>query len=588
MEYEKLVIYYREKLSKLTRMYNLISYVRLFLVLVAVFLIYQILAHNASNGLLGLLSFTVVLFVLLLRRHNAISTERSLVQTLLEINQKEIEFIKGNNLFEDGSEYIDHQHLYSFDLDIFGKHSLFQYLNRTATYLGKCRLAKLLLAPLSKMEILSNQDAIAELKPNLPLRQKVNALALQFRDNEQIYHHLEIWAKSQKNIRFFVRVLMHILPIILFGLILIFALTLKAVLLNYMVSVFIINLMLLGMYGKQIKKELFAADKIDGTLRQYSLIMAELERQDFRSRKLRSFQDDLIVEDETSSDRLGELAYLMAQLETINNGLVAMIFSGLGCYHLFILRRLYRWKRKYANYILPWISTIADFEVLSSLSTFYYNNDSFAIPAISDDVCISFRDMGHPLVPATDRVGNDINFDHHRFFILTGSNMSGKSTFLRCIGVNLVLAGAGAPVCAQKATVYPMNILVSMRVADSLADNESYFYAEVKRLKQISLELGKKGTMVLLDEILRGTNSNDKRQGTLEVIRRMTREGVYGVIATHDLEICKEVEHHPTVLANKCFEVEIRDNELNFDYKLRDGICENQSATFLMKKTGII
>ena len=166
--------------------------------------------------------------------------------------------------------------------------------------------------------------------------------------------------------------------------------------------------------------------------------------------------------------------------------------------------------------------------------------------------------------------------------------MSGKSTFLRTVGVNMVLAGIGAPVVAKSAEVHPLPVDVSMRLSDSLTDSESYFYAEVKRLKFIMEELSNGPRFVLLDEILRGTNSDDKRNGTIEVIRNIVRKEAYGGIATHDLEVCKTTKEFPKTLINKRFEVEIVNDELVFDYRLRDGICENKSASFIMKKMGVI
>ncbi|MGN6645317.1 MAG: MutS-related protein, partial [Cytophaga sp.] len=186
------------------------------------------------------------------------------------------------------------------------------------------------------------------------------------------------------------------------------------------------------------------------------------------------------------------------------------------------------------------------------------------------------------------RVCNTIAFRDGNFVILTGSNMSGKSTFLRTLGVNMVLAGAGAPVCASTADIHPLPVIVSMRLSDSLADSESYFFAEVKRLKQLVQTLDQRRCFVLLDEILRGTNSDDKRSGTIEFIKKVVEKQGIGIIATHDLEVCGTSDQYPGKLFNKCFEVEIINDELIFDYKLREGICKNKSATFLMKKLGII
>ncbi|HUH25008.1 MAG TPA: hypothetical protein VLY87_00135, partial [Flavobacterium sp.] len=201
---------------------------------------------------------------------------------------------------------------------------------------------------------------------------------------------------------------------------------------------------------------------------------------------------------------------------------------------------------------------------------------------------IRFEELGHPLISKEKRVRNSIDFSQKKFVILTGSNMSGKSTFLRTVGINLVLSYAGAPIDAKNAHVYPLPLWVSMRLTDSLSDSESFFFAEVKRLKQIVTEAEKQPIFVLLDEILKGTNSDDKKTGTVGVIEKLHHLNTKGMIATHDLEVCQTTERHLETMTNKCFEVEIIDNELHFDYLLKDGVCQNKNATFIMKKMEII
>ena len=226
--------------------------------------------------------------------------------------------------------------------------------------------------------------------------------------------------------------------------------------------------------------------------------------------------------------------------------------------------------------------------MLNSLANMSYNNPEFVYPTLNTNFEIDFTNLSHPLLNGKIRIGNDVRFHPESFMILTGSNMSGKSTFLRSLGINMVLSGMGAPVCASQANVHPLPVLVSMRLSDSLSDSESYFFAEIKRLKQIMDELESRPAFVLLDEILRGTNSDDKRNGTIEVVKKVIGKNAIGAIATHDIEVCLTTNEYPNVLINKCFEVEIVNNELHFDYKLRDGICKNRSATFLMKKMGVI
>jgi DNA mismatch repair ATPase MutS len=192
------------------------------------------------------------------------------------------------------------------------------------------------------------------------------------------------------------------------------------------------------------------------------------------------------------------------------------------------------------------------------------------------------------LLDPAKRIDNDVDFSEKPFIVLTGSNMSGKSTFLRSIAGNLVLSSAGSVICAKKATIHPIPLFVSMRLSDSLADSESYFYAEIKRLHEIMLQLENGQAFVLLDEILRGTNSDDKRNGTIGVLKKLIDYNAIGAIATHDLEVCNTADEYPDYLSNQCFEVEIKQENLYFDYKLRQGISQNKSASFLMKKMQII
>jgi DNA mismatch repair ATPase MutS len=275
-------------------------------------------------------------------------------------------------------------------------------------------------------------------------------------------------------------------------------------------------------------------------------------------------------------------------MDSIGNIVAAVIFNGLFLFHFHNLRAIIQWKKSNALALENWLAVIGEFEMVNSLANFTFNNPQFAFPTLNSNYEILFSNLSHPLLNENSRIGNDISFNPQAFTILTGSNMSGKSTFLRSLGVNMVLAGIGAPVCANQANVHPLSVLVSMRLSDSLSDSESYFYAEIKRLKLIIDALNDERSFVLLDEILRGTNSDDKRNGTIEFIKNIINKNAIGVIATHDIEVCLTTDEFPNQLTNRCFEVEISNDDLHFDYKLYNGICKNKSATFLMKKMGVI
>jgi DNA mismatch repair ATPase MutS len=283
------------------------------------------------------------------------------------------------------------------------------------------------------------------------------------------------------------------------------------------------------------------------------------------------------------------LARILNQFDTILNPFAAIIMNGLFQYHLHALFGLEKWKINYGHKVMLWFTTIGAFEALASIANFAYNHPDFTMPIVSNNVELDLKNVGHPLIDFNKRINNDIVFRDTKFVVLTGSNMSGKSTFLRTLGVNLIIAKLGSPVCADRFVFHPFNLFVSMRVNDSLQNDESFFFAELKRLQKIMAELDKpQPTFIILDEILRGTNSNDKRAGTQGLIKNLIAKNAVGIIATHDLVISDMKKDYPDYLANHCFEAQIINDELRFDYTLREGVCQQMSAAFLMKKMGII
>lgn len=586
--YEDNIRELREILTHVKRQYNQVSILRLLFALLALVNVYFLLSGAFLWMELVVLSILLAGFIYLINRHQKIKKSRRYNENLLAVNEHELQFLNNEFKFDGGEVYIDIQHHYSYDLDLFGQNSLYQFLNRSTTHLGAKQLANALLVLQKKEEIILRQDAIRELTPLLPFRQQVQAWSMMQDDHKDAVDFIEKWSGVRSEVTLVTKVLSWILPLIFIMILAYLVLTKESVYFNILTFLFFANLGLLGANYRKIKNELSEVEHISKVFEKYGNALSRIEGQNFNSSLMSSLTSSLEVDGSTASKALHRLSYLMGQLDTLHNGMVVILFSGTWCFHLHTLQKIYKWKREYAAHLPQWLTAIGDFEMLSGLANYAYNNSDFTYPIIADIPTVQFEDLGHPLISREERVGNDISFEDHRYVILTGSNMSGKSTFLRSLGVAMVLARAGAPVCAKSATLYPMDVLVSMRIADSLADSQSYFYAEVKRLKHLSDQFEKGTTLVLLDEILRGTNSDDKRNGTIEMIRRMVGDGVYGMIATHDLQVCEESNNSPQILTNKCFEVEIDNNELYFDYKLRSGICVNQSATFLMKKMNII
>jgi DNA mismatch repair ATPase MutS len=270
---------------------------------------------------------------------------------------------------------------------------------------------------------------------------------------------------------------------------------------------------------------------------------------------------------------------------------VAIIFNGCFSLNVHLLLATENWKLKYKLLIPEWFDIVGKIEAFSSLGNFSFNNPDFINPkAVNESFILHAKNMGHPLIPKDTCVKNDIRINGWKqISIVTGANMSGKSTMLRTIGTNYILAMTGCSVCADEFIFTPIEIHTSMRTNDSLAKKESYFYAELKRLKEIIDELEKgKQKFILLDEILKGTNSNDKRTGSMALINQLLKYDIIAMVATHDQVLGDLINEYPANISNRCFEISIVNDKMHIDYKIREGVCQNLNATFLMKNMGII
>jgi hypothetical protein len=586
--YQVLLEKNREILNQVKSKAKGVSFARLITILTLVFCAYSFFkSYSAVFAVLSLL--LLVGFIVLVKWYSKLSSQRKIAQALVEINENEIGFLENKIIpFPDGREFIDPTHAYSYDLDFFGEKSLFHVLNRTETFVGSQTLATKLQTLQSEATILKNQAAIEELAAKIEWRQEITAFAKVTDDSKEVFKNLESWTKTDKTILpQFLNIVSYVMPVITIGLT-VYNTVFDAGLGNYCLILFLINLGIFSRQLKTIKKELISSTKIDRTLRSYSLILERIETEEFNAEALNELKNRLNNSTKSASQEIKKLSQLFDQLESILNPFGAILFNGFLLFHIHTLRGFRQWKNDNAANIIDWLKVMGEMEALNSLANFRYNNPDFSFPALNSNYEITFEGLGHPLLSKSQRVTSDIAFVKEKFIILTGSNMSGKSTFLRSLGVNMVLAGIGAPVCAAKANIHPIPVYVSMRVSDSLNDNESFFFAEVKRLKEVMDAADKKISFVLLDEILRGTNSDDKRTGTVEVVKKILSKNAIGAIATHDLKVCDTTADYPDQLTNKCFEVEIVNDELYFDYKLREGVCKNKSATFLMEKMGVI
>ena len=573
---------YKEKLETATQLYkqyhqqyNTIAFARLIDLLFAIVIGYK--AINESSWLWGFLAAVmIVLFFLLIGKHKQIAVKRRIAKAKIAINEREIAFIEqGIYPADNGKDFEPAQHPYAYDLDVLGEKSLYHYLNRTHTYLGRKRLAEQLLY-LEGTAILTHQEAIKALTPQLAWRQTFMAHAEQIDDSPSFYNRLQQWAATPTPpMGNFMRVFTVISPIVFTFWAILGYIYDYEVLKSIAKLLLTINLSVFFFFIGKMSKEKLGFEHTYAMLYAFKECIAQVEAHFPEKNK-------------QASTHIAQLSRLLDDLDNVSNILVSIPLNIFSFYHLHRYRALLQWKQTYGTHIAQWLETVAATEVLCSFANFAYNNPHFVYPTFNHQYRISFEDVGHPLIAENERITNNITLDEAHFIILTGSNMSGKSTFLRTLGVNMLLAQVGLPVCAREATIHPLPLLVSMRLSDSLSDGKSYFFAEINRIEQIMTALKRERCMVLLDEILRGTNSEDKQYGTIKIIERLLSLKAIGIVATHDIEVCKTADRYPQQLQNKCFESYIHEGELSFDYKLREGICQNKNATFLMEKLGII
>jgi len=318
--------------------------------------------------------------------------------------------------------------------------------------------------------------------------------------------------------------------------------------------------------------------------------IALIERTEYKAPYLKYLQEQFRQQNKTASAKLKDLKHILERLDMRYNIVVFIPLDIILQWDLQQVLALEKWKQKNHKNVIEWFTALGAFEAVNSLAVLSFNHPQWCFPSFKPNhFFIEGKDIGHPLIPADKCVNNPLKIDHAgELMLVTGSNMAGKSTYLRSIGVNTILAMAGAPVCACTFILSPVQIISSMRIADNLEENTSTFYAELKKLKTVidKVNNGEK-IFILLDEILRGTNSLDRHTGSVALVKQLIKHNAAGIIATHDVELAELKENYPANILNYHFDVQVNNDELYFDYKLKEGICTSLNASILMKKIGI-
>ncbi len=510
---------------------------------------------------------------------------------LITINKNEIKALAHDYYrFPDGHAYIPKEHYYANDLDIFGHASLYQYINRTGSDMGSSTLANWLLYPSNPETILERQDAVKELAGQPVWRQQLQAFgaAKQIRDETQI--RLQHWFREDD--RFIKHTYWHWLRLLVPAITLtVIVLNMSDVLSHYFRNYCLLASTLLAFYiSKKVTPLHQQVSKMTDELDVMTDSMQLIEQAEFKSVYLQQLQTRFKQQSGAASAKLNQLKKILERLDMRFNIVVFIPLDILLQWDLQQVIALEKWKKQNHENVMAWFTALGEFEAMSSLSNLSFNHPAWCFPVLKEEhFYMEGKEVGHPLIKPDKCVNNPVKIEHAgQMMLVTGSNMAGKSTYLRSIGINTVLAMAGAPVCATYFCLSPVQIISSMRIADNLEESTSTFYAELKKLKTVIKKINNnEKVFILLDEILRGTNSLDRHTGSEALIKQLIKQHAACVIATHDVELARMKENYPDHILNYHFDAQVNNDELYFDYRLKEGICTSLNASILMKKIGI-
>ena len=593
------------KTLRLKKVLNRISLLRLLIFVISSIILIYLLSINLITPFFIVFPISILCFGLVVKRYNKIAYRRKHTSFLKRINESEILREKCNlEEFDTGHKFVNLNHPYTSDLDIFGQHSIFQLLNRTTTESGIILLSEWLSEPAPNYEIHDRQKAIKEISQKLDWRQDFQASGMHFQNKKSDYYKLLNWVETPvvllKYRRIYIAVAIILSVLSMLGLYYFFDKldSMNGFIYLSLLIVLFLNYMVLRKV-KPIAEDIVETSQENiNTLRGYQTLIHKIECESFKSKKLVQLKSLLSKNNYSAFKEIKKLCKLLdfSQQRGINK--IKMPIKGNFFYSVlnsFLLLDIYliigteKWKSKNKAFLKSWAEAVSEFEVINSFAGFCYSNPTYTFPQLEEkNNYIHFESLGHPLINSNKRVCNNFRSDGQGDVVLiTGSNMGGKSTFLRTVGVNLVLALAGAPCCAKQGQVSNLKLYTSMRTQDNLKEGISSFYAELSRIeKMLKLIESSQNTFFLLDEMFKGTNSEDRHKGGFSLINQLSEHKTSGIIATHDIELAK-LSGNKSLVTNYSFNSEIINDSMIFSYKLHPGICNDFNASELMKKSGI-
>lgn len=611
-KYEKRKAQYNLLLKKQQKRIDKISTLRLviFVLGLAILIGAYILRRYYLFDLLVLV--VIVLFCYLAYLHKSIENRNKYIAALYEVNESSIKRLKGDwKLFEDtGGEFIDENHNYSYDLDIFGRGSLFQWINVARTYMGRQKLKEMLTEkPKNEQNIYYRQSAVKELEKKIYFRQRLEAEG-KIINNSQNLKELFLWIKERSNyilkkqviwgLRIFsmvtaITTLTLVVRIIDYVLAALLDIDRGAPKIFYLIPYYIpILLILIQCFILRIKREdriknLMIAEKYNDNIKTYRNMLRHIEKHKFKSEHIVNLCEKLYDNDGLSASKQIDVFSKICESIANRRNMIYPILNSILMIEYHWAISIEEWKIKSGNDFENWLNTIAELEALCSIAVIKYDNPNWSMPKIvTGPSKIIAKNMGHPLL-GEERVCNNLKLgETYQVMLITGSNMSGKSTFMRTVGINIVLAYAGAPVCADEFYCTIMDLYSCMKVNDNLGESISSFYAEILKIKNI-VKASKEGKQILflLDEIFKGTNSRDRHTGAMILAKQLSKTGNLGFVSTHDLELGELENHKNSKVKNYHFSEYYRENKIYFDYKLKVGVSPTRNAVYLMKLAGI-
>jgi hypothetical protein len=486
-----------------------------------------------------------------------------------------------------GSRFADPHHVYSADLDLFGTGSLFQLLSTARTRMGEDALAQWLLAPAALPQIRERQACITELRDQLDIREDLAVLG----EHAGVGVHpddLQRWAGAPNDLLKFrwMRPLALLLAVLTVAAAVLWAWWGIAMPLLIGLS---INALLASRLRHPVDETLHGTEHAFKNLDLLSAVMARVERATFHAPRLQSLQADLSSQGTSASQAIARLRTIVDLIDSRDNLILRVLNIPL-LYSVQVAFAAALWREKHGGALGRWVKAVGEIEALFSLSSYSFEHPADPFPEFLDAPrCFLAESLAHPLLPASTCVRNSVSLSsEHSVLLVSGSNMSGKSTLLRAVGLNTVLAMAGAPVRAARLRLAPLHVGASIRINDSLQEGSSRFYAEITRLRQIfDLASGSPPLLFLLDELLQGTNSNDRRIGAAGILRALVDRDAIGMVSTHDLALTDLEGPAKSRLHNVHFQDELQNGRMKFDYQLREGIVTKSNGLELMRSIGL-